>query len=133
MKLTKDTVGKKVINSIDMRKNQMDENDFIPIEYAGKDFDYLKFRIGYKGDIRTKEKEPRELDESHADTSELADYLRNKLPRGGAARIDSYGNLFISGKKDLALDFVPKLRVWDNPMKRRWSEKDIDAFFDKYT
>ncbi len=108
-------------------------SDLIPIDYAGKDFEYLRLRIGYKGEIRTKEENAKTLDESDEDTLKLAEYLRNKLPQGGAARIDSYGNLFISGKKDSALDFVPKLKEWENPMKKRWTEKEVDAFFDKYT
>tara|TARA_R110002012_G_scaffold99691_4_gene237857 strand:- start:1091 stop:1423 length:333 start_codon:yes stop_codon:yes gene_type:complete len=107
-------------------------DNLIPIDYAGKDFEYLRLKVGYKGEIRTKEETPRTLDESDKDTLKLSQYLSNKLPRGGAARIDSYGNLFISGKKDLALDFVPKLIAWENPMKKRWTEKETDAFFDKY-
>ena len=111
----------------------MQSDDLIPIDYAGKDFEYLRLRIGYKGEIRTKEENPRTLDESDDNTLKLSRYLSGKLPRGGAARIDSYGNLFISGKKDLALDFVPKLKAWENPMKKRWTEKETEAFFDKYT
>ena len=114
-------------------KGRCNMDDLIPIQYEGNDFEGLRLRVNTLGQIRTKQKEPRELDETDPDTLKLAELLRAKLPRGGAARIDSFGNLYISGKVCCQLTAVPALKVWDNPMNKRWTQDDIDDFIERYS
>ena len=108
-------------------------DDLIPIQYEGNDFEGLRLRVNTLGQIRTKQKEARVLDESDPVTLKLAEFLRAKLPQGGAARIDSFGNLYISGAKCSELTAVPALKVWDNPMNKEWTQDDIDEFFERYS
>ena len=81
--------------------------DFMDFNYQGNQFETIKFRVSHKGLITSKEVVVRELDEADQKTSELASYLRGRLPSGGACRIDTYGNLFVSGNIELELGFVP--------------------------
>jgi len=108
-------------------------DDLIPIQYEGNDFEGLRLRVNTLGQIRTKQKEARELDENDPDTLKLAEFLRTKLPQGGAARIDSFGNLYISGNVCCKLTAAPALKVWDNPMNKEWTQDDIDEFFERYS
>ena len=96
--------------------------DFMDFNYQGNQFETIKFRVSHKGLITSKEVVARELDESDQRTSELASYLRGRLPSGGACRIDAYGNLFVSGNIELELGFVPHWKKYVYEIENQKSE-----------
>ena len=96
--------------------------DILPFDYDGNQFETMRFRVSHKGLITSKEDVPRELDEADQKTSELAAYLRGRLPSGGAVRIDSFGNLYVSGNIELELGFVPHWKKYVYQSENKESE-----------
>ena len=84
------------------------ETDLIPFEFEGNRFIPEKISVYTSGRIWA-HKEKRLLDETDKDSKEFGEYLRSKLlPKGGRARIDSNGNVYLRGKLSSEIDFEPR-------------------------
>ena len=87
----------------------MQKDKIIPIEYAGNDHVYTAITVYTSGKISNRTNN-RILDEQDNSSKQFADWLRSKLlPKGGRAKIDSYGNVYLRGKLVTELNYVP---VW---------------------
>jgi hypothetical protein len=92
------------------------DTDLIPIQFEGNRFIPEKISVYTSGRIWA-HKEKKILDESDKDSKGFGMWLRDELlPKGGSARIDSYGNLFLRGKRsEKTIDFEPK---WIEPKEK---------------
>ena len=85
------------------------EEIIMPIDYAGNDQVYTTISVHTSGKIWNRT-EKKVLDEQDSNSNKFANWLRNQLlPKGGRAKIDSYGNVYLRGKLSAELDYVP---VW---------------------
>ena len=95
-------------------------DDLIPIEFAGTYFSPEVISVYTSGRIWA-HKEKMILDESDKDSKEFGEFLRSKLlPKGGRARIDSNGNVYLRGKQVKYIDYNPK---WIDPKDPRTGEQ----------
>lgn len=93
----------------------MQKDKLIPIEYAGNDHVYTAITVHTSGKIRNRTNN-KILDEQDICSKQFADWLRSKLlPKGGRAKIDSYGNVYLRGKLSSELDYAP---VWIEEKKK---------------
>jgi hypothetical protein len=92
------------------------------MDYAGLDHEHTTITVYTSGKVWNKVKK-KVLDERDLNSKEFGKWLRSKLlPKGGRAKIDSYGNVYLRGKLTAELDYVP---LWAEEKKSRRSLNQI--------
>ena len=97
-------------------------DDLIPFQYEGKYYTPESISVYTSGRVWAR-KQKQVLDESDPDSKEFGEWLRSKLlPKGGRAKVDSYGNVYLRGKQVKQIDFNPKWMDPEDHAKDMWTE-----------